>query len=268
MFITGFTKVARESHSEHEEKYQELMRRRRHGPSGLAAGAMGLGGSIAGSVAGLPLGAAATLTGGATGKENKLFKKITKEHKLKVGRHVLKGDALGEKINAYWRPKGELDRPIRGLFGKSIRMGKGRAHGLISYHKSHAPAIMAHELGHARHMGGMSPTHLKAHMYARGLGPLAGLLGAGALASSENEKVNKWAPAAAAAGYAPMLYQEGRASTHAVRDLYKHMGGKAALKGAGRLGLAFGTYAAPAIGSAWAIKHYQKKRKEALDKKD
>jgi hypothetical protein len=138
----------------------------------------------------------------------------------------------------------------------------GARHGTVFVHPSAGPAVMAHELGHAHHMGRMGRKRLQVHGALRKYGPAAGVAGAAGMLMSDDERVQKLAPAAVLAGAAPTLYQEGRASAHAVRDLFKHMKKRPAMKGTAQLVGAFGSYALPYLGAAAGMHLAAKKKKE------
>ena len=117
--------------------------------------------------------------------------------------------------------------------------------------------VLAHELGHARHMS--SPKRLiktspMTHMRIRSGSPLVGLVGGGFAAASENKDVRDWAPAIASAGHLPTLYQEGRATAHGLRDIKRVFGKKEMYKRVPRLLGAFGTYASLPIGTYFGAK--------------
>lgn len=114
------------------------------------------------------------------------------------------------------------------------------------------PATMAHELGHAVDMTGKKRwVGSGTKMLLRTAGPGAGLLAAAGLMAS-GEKGSQYAAPAAAAGYAPMLFQEGKASVIGVKNIREVLGRKAARTAAKDLTKAFGTYAALPIGTAAA----------------
>ena len=121
--------------------------------------------------------------------------------------------------------------------------------GPAGVHSSHPTksSVMLHELGHAadfkKHRG------FKTVLRAGGLG--VGLLGASVLMSDKDTR--KYAPAAAAAGWAPTLYQEGKASYLAHKYLKQTRGAKASRKSSKRLVKMFGTYAAAPAGMAAGV---------------
>lgn len=99
------------------------------------------------------------------------------------------------------------------------------------------PAI-AHEIGHTV----KSPIAPIGVIPSKSLRPL-GIIGGLAAALSENEDLQKWAPAIGASGTLPLLLEEGRASGHALRGIAKTEGTKEALKALKVLAPGFGSYA-------------------------
>ena len=229
MFCLGFQKIAKK-----DER-----------PEPLVPMVKGLG---AGVLAGTGLGLAATLHGHkkyTPEQSADTYNKIKKHRSLDVHRLDL-GSGIPAHAKASWMPTSS-------------------GHGMVNLANNANPAVVAHELGHAHHLGNMSKTHRNLHLSSRLVGPAAGIGLAAGLANSKDPDKRKWAPAAVLAGSAPTLYQEGRASVHAVHDLNRHLGRKAALRGAGRLGVAFGSYAAIPAAVAYAL-HKNNKKLEANNK--
>jgi hypothetical protein len=110
-----------------------------------------------------------------------------------------------------------------------------------------SPGLILHELGHAADFKKFP----KVKMVSRSIGPVAGILVAGKLLGKE--KSRKYAPAAAAAGFAPMLWQEGKASTLAYKFMKKNLPKTVAKKEGLKLLKAFGTYASLPIGAALGV---------------
>jgi hypothetical protein len=79
----------------------------------------------------------------------------------------------------------------------------------------------------------------------------AGIIGAGALL--KDDKTRKYAPAATAAGFAPTLWQEGKASILATKYVKETEGRRAAKRVAKPLLRAFGTYLALPVGAALGV---------------
>jgi hypothetical protein len=110
-------------------------------------------------------------------------------------------------------------------------------------------ATLMHELGHAEHLAGSTP--IQQHILRRVV-PAAGAALGGYLASQGNEDI---APIVAAAGTAPLLWQELQASGRAVKHMYKERGLAEAAKGAAKLAPAFLTYAAIPMGIYYGVKN-------------
>lgn len=111
------------------------------------------------------------------------------------------------------------------------------------------PGIVLHELGHAADF----KKGLKRKIFLRKFGPGAGIIAGGMLLA--NEDTRKYAPAAIAAGFSPMLWQEGKASGSALKFLRKTYGRRSSQyrKAIISLGKAFGSYGAVAGGSALGV---------------
>ncbi len=138
------------------------------------------------------------------------------------------------------------------------------------YVRGHSPEAILHEYGHAHSYNNAAKKVGKGFAKARfgsiiasqksvmGIGGLAGAYAA----TSDNEKVRKYAPAAVAASTVPLLAEEARASLSPIKHLYKTEGKAAAKHLAKRLAPAFGTYvagAAAAVGAASWAKHIKNK---------
>jgi len=114
-------------------------------------------------------------------------------------------------------------------------------------------SMMLHELGHIANFN--KDIRLKA-IIAKNLAPLVGLASSTFAAASPTTR--KFAPLLIAAGHAPMLTDEARASLKAVAHIKEHGTEEEYATARKRLLLAYGTYILPAlgqlIGSAAAVK--------------
>lgn len=155
----------------------------------------------------------------------------------------------------HWQQSMSMDKggikPMKRFIGDVMGLPKkfvetGISRGAVMAPLKHSPEFLAHELGHASFRDpARSGRLVRTLIKARGLGPLAGIIGGGAmLAQDPDSAAAKLAPAAVAAGYAPMLADEAGASLKGVRTL-KSMGKYTPAMGKS-LGRAFGTYALPA----------------------
>lgn len=229
MFVVGFEKVARRSKKEKSKSDRPSAGR----IEGRAAAGV-LGGGLAGTAVGL----------GTVAKDRT-------DHKA------------WDDIHAHMRKKYGLKTRVQSPLFESGFKARMRSHfnpatNTVVVPHSAGPAVLAHELGHAHHFHRMSPIRKQIHGALRTMGPLAGV-GAGlTMARSKDEKKRKWAPAVTALGAAPMLYQEGRATAHALKSMHERLGRKAALRGAGTLLPAFASYALPAAGLAYATRQISK----------
>lgn len=136
-------------------------------------------------------------------------------------------------------------------------------------HSSHPEAAL-HEYGHAHSFNtsrkafgtkGTSARHTLNLISRKATGKF-GMLGGAYAATSDNEKVRKAAPYAVAAGTAPLLVEEARASISPIKHIYKTRGKAAAKHLAKNLAPAFGTYAlsaAAAVGGVALAKHFKEK---------
>lgn len=130
-------------------------------------------------------------------------------------------------------------------------------------------SLLGHELGHAsvksdkgnKALKFLRRTGAKGYMPARLAGGAAALSAIG-MSTSDNEKINKIAPYVPLAVASPILAEEGVATFKGLKNIKKHVGGKAALKAALPLAVGFGSYlAAPLIAGAVA-KGITKRRME------
>jgi len=208
---------------------------------------------------------------GATGLAGLAYQgnKLTKSSPKEIA-SLLKGLADKHKINVAVQDSG-----LSGILG--MMMGTNYNHQMrtVNLGSDSGEAVALHELGHAKdykHLG-----HTKARL--RTLPPLAAFpLFSRRLRKSiagknkeslrykaENE-IEKHPWLAGAVPAAPVLYQEGKASAFALRQLHKLHGGKGVLKGLAALAPAFGSYLAlPAtagILSHVAIRYQQRKHKD------
>ncbi len=132
------------------------------------------------------------------------------------------------------------------------------------YVAGNGPEALLHEYGHAhsnnstRKKFGSKVSKAKfgsiiaSQKAVMGIGALAG----GYAATSDNEKVRKYAPAAVAAAATPLLVEEARATLSPAKHLWKTKGKTAAGHLLKKMGPAYGTYAlaaGTAVGAAsWA----------------
>jgi hypothetical protein len=237
MFHYGFSKVAETKRERQERIHKSVL--------------YGSAGAIAGSVAG---------TGSALGA---LVPRSKNSHLTEDAFHkIKKSDGLHTtSLNmGHDNIVGRVNSSLNYAFGHGPNTKNPKF--VVSTAPSAGPSVMAHEMGHAKHWQGMSSSRMKLHDKLRNFGPYAGIGAGGMMALSDNEKARKFAPVAVLAGSAPMVYQEGVATAHALRNLKKHYGNKVALRGAGRLGLAFGSYVLPPVGIAAGLHYANKKRKK------
>ena len=245
-FVTGFCKSARDKAKKNEKN------------RGLLAAGGAISGQTLGLAAGLPLGLLATRQGKTPARPKSMarfLRKAQKHHNIDL--------AHG------WRPHAALSEYEPRVFNNRSR-GGGVVHASPKGHEG----ILAHEVGHAIdfHRKGLGRSKsVKPRLVMRAAGPLAGIAGAGLLGSSEDERVRKYAPVAASAGFLPALSQEARATYYGTKELARQRGKKRALRSLARTLPAFGSYAAPAIG-AGALTHFlmkgPKKKSGATNKKD
>lgn len=132
------------------------------------------------------------------------------------------------------------------------------------------PEALLHEYGHAHSSNATRKKFGKAGSKIKWGGIVAGqnsVKGFGALAgayaaTSDNEKVRKYAPAAVAVGAAPLLVEEARATLSPAKHLWKTKGKAAAGHLLKKLAPAYGTYVAAtgaAVGAASWAKHIKNK---------
>jgi len=118
---------------------------------------------------------------------------------------------------------------------------------------------LAHELGHAADLRKFP----KLKMALRTVAPGVGLLSGGVMMFAKDENIKEKAPLALAAGGAPVIYQEAKASTIGMKEMVKSLGWRKALKGGSKLLPALGSYVfavgGPAIGMHIANKLSKKK---------
>ena len=107
--------------------------------------------------------------------------------------------------------------------------------------------VVLHELGHAADFKKFRRTKAIGRM----AGIPAGIVGAGVLL--KDDKKRKYAPAATAAGFAPLLWQEGKASILATKYVKETEGRRAAKRVAKPLLRAFGTYVTLPVGAALGV---------------
>lgn len=137
-------------------------------------------------------------------------------------------------------------------------------------HTGGDPYVMSHEIGHALDFGGdlkaklpekelqkIMKSNSRRTMLTRGIVPSAAMLGSYLLSSHAPEGYEDaadYAPAVAAAGFAPMLRQEAAATYHALANAHRTGGFPSLMAGAARLVPALATYAAAPIGTYLALK--------------
>lgn len=152
-------------------------------------------------------------------------------------------------------PYSDIDFKITDLFDEdkmnelTARMTSLRGRDM-SGETRYAPSTILHEMGHLQgtvEPGDFGRKSILGNMGGRLLGPMAGMgLGLG-MGTSENETMRDWAPVAAGAPMAPVLFDEGRASWNA-HKMMKDMEAEELLdpdvvrKGGKTLRNAFGTY--------------------------
>jgi len=165
-------------------------------------------------------------------------------HGLSVNRNKIKSinwrnDALSEKLKEHMLKKYKLGN-IKFRIGTEAFYSPTQK--IISTTKYGPPATLGHELGHAVDFKNFPKTKL----FMRGVLPLGGL-GATVFMAS-NEKTRPYAYIPAIGGVAPMLYQEGKASRIALKNLKElAVSAKELVQSKKLLRGAFGTYAAAAV---------------------
>ena len=173
------------------------------------------------------------------------------------------------------------DKPTK-LMGPLVgKVFKGK--GYIAVDPSAKLSVLAHEAGHATGNPAVKRILQKMYMPSKIYGVAAiPFLAAAAIAAgdtsftdSDEERIKKltrgqYAMGASTLPYAPVMAEEARATKRGLGMLNKILGRKAALKGLGVLGPAYGTYAmalaAPAIG-ALALQSRKNKARKRLAKK-
>lgn len=173
--------------------------------------------------------------------------------KAKNLRHVKRHGTsyFDSDMNASYHPSG-----ISGI-KRPIVNAKGPEAALHEYGHAHSSNVTRKKLGKIGSKvkwGGI----LASQQSIKGVGALAGAYAA----TSDNEKVRKYAPAAVAAAAAPLLVEEARATLSPAKHLWKTKGKAAAGHLLKKLGPAYGTYVAAAgasVGAASLAKHIKNK---------
>lgn len=204
-----------------------------------------IGTSMAGTVGGQALGLTALPAIRKSNPKSRVTEADLKSYvRAKKLRHIVRND--GPDLGAHYHPAG-----IKGF---------KRPHVTGS-----SPEILMHEYGHAHSINGTRKRFgskgvkgkfagiSAAQQVVMGPGTFAGTYAA----TSNNEKVRKYAPVAVAAATTPLLVEEARASISPVKHLWKTKGRGAAMDMLKRVGPAYGTYVAGAAGAVGAAKWAQ-----------
>ena len=158
-------------------------------------------------------------------------------------------------------------------YGTNVQTNNTAPHDLFSaYHpdintirhaKNPRRGVFAHEMGHASGLNSKTMRgRLTTGMYRSSLGMAAGMAASPLMALHNNKYTEAAAPYAGAAAMSPILYEEGRASLNALKNIKHLHGNKAMLRSVPGLLGAFGTYASLPLVSGLMTKHYINKRKE------
>jgi hypothetical protein len=193
------------------------------------------------------------------------------EDDAKIIKHMSKGRSykyipVGHSFQSGYAHKDYFPKPgsLRRQLLDSVTGPMGKHEGIILHKPGASTGILAHELGHAQNAASLSPKLRNLQHKAYRHGKFVGAIGGLGLATSDNEKVRKLAPYATAAGFAPQLIEEGRASHKAFKALKNLYGASGAIKKGWQMIPAFGTYAALAAGTTYGAH----KASKAKDKKE
>lgn len=176
------------------------------------------------------------------------IKKFKRQHDVKVPVKLTNSHRMSKYVGPLYIPNIGKTKEFHG-----VHMG-GRAS---------KPATIFHELGHAKSMKNVGK--LRALALTKGM--MAGGITSSALMI--DDRTRPYAPLAMAAGWAPQLHEEAKASITAAKFMKGHYGAKSKVykEGVKDLARAYSTHgltAAGAIGGTiWAAKYLRDKKKNA-----